>query len=325
MVSSYPPLCRYIRQMDSAAAESAGRGDPMQDGGRFVKGSMVALTVAALLLGAIFSWQGGHFAPPWLHLICTFTVMALLFLVLNRLGRSSAKHMIDKNWELAGDKVMLTEALDRMQDGQLATLRSIATAIDSNDSNADGHSLRVSGYAVRIGNALGLPNATLRVLEEAAIFHDMGKVWLPDYLQMKEGFLTADEQSLFRMHPVIGAELLTAGGASAECVSAVLYHHERYDGTGFPTGLAGNAIPLEARILAVVDAFDSKAYRPLLRQRSSVQEAVEELYLGSGNRFDPRIVSIFLSILDEIVRIDPSEGYLRRYFGSRVFSRTGSC
>ncbi|HEU0264499.1 MAG TPA: HD domain-containing phosphohydrolase [Geobacterales bacterium] len=297
----------------------------MQDGGRFVKGSLIAVFAAAVMLLTISSWQGDHFAPHWYHAVSTFAVMALLFLVLNRLGRSSARHLIDKNWELAGDKVTLTETLGRLQDGQIATLRSIATAIDSNDSNADGHSHRVSGYAVRIGNALGLSNATLRVLEESAIFHDMGKVWLPDYLHMKEGFLTADEQSLVRMHPVIGSELLTAAGASAECISAVLYHHERYDGSGFPAGLAGNAIPIEARILAVADAFDSKACRPLLRQRSSVQEAVEELFAGSGTRFDPRIVDIFLSIIDEIVRLDKPEGYLRRYFGSRVFSGTGSC
>lgn len=178
------------------------------------------------------------------------------------------------------------ERLQEMKHGILSLLMSI---VESKDPYTRGHSERVAAYSVTLAALVGVPPWQLEELYRAALLHDLGKIAVPEYVILKAGRLTGDEFSLVKRHPVAGAELVARFDHSPRVVAAVRHHHERYDGRGYPAGLAGLRIPLWARIIAVADAFDAmtshRPYRTALRW----QEAVEELWRGTGVQFDPAI------------------------------------
>lgn len=180
-------------------------------------------------------------------------------------------------------------------DAYKSTVVTLAGAIDAKDPYTCGHSQRVKEYALLGGKSLSLPAEEMETLEYAGILHDVGKIAIDAQILNKPDALTPSEWNIIREHPVIGANLLRGIPFLEKASELVLYHHERYDGTGYPVGLKGEDIPMGARVIAVADTFDTmttdRSYRPAL----TVDDTISELYDCSGTQFCPIAVEAFVS------------------------------
>src|SRR5688572_9120658 len=176
----------------------------------------------------------------------------------------------------------------------LATVEALATAIDARDQVGMGHVRRTQIYAVGIGNILGLAEDEINALRTGALLHDIGKLAVPDHILNKPGRLTPAEMEKTKTHSLVGASILEKVGFPYPVVPTVKYHHEYWDGMGYPEGLRGGSIPLTARILAVADAYDTlrgaRPYRPAIPR----DEACNFLRSRAGSQFDPTLVDVFL-------------------------------
>ncbi len=190
-----------------------------------------------------------------------------------------------------------TRLLSDLKELLIGTVKSLSYAIDAKSSWTAGHSERVTRYALLLGRELGMSDATLRDLELAGLLHDVGKLGTFDAILDKKTMLTPEEFEIIKRHPLHGAEMLAPIKQMQQIIPAVRHHHERFDGTGYPDGLKGGAIPDLARMLAVADAFDSMTgWRPY-RKTFDVVEAVEELRRCSGTQFDPVLTDRFISLV----------------------------
>lgn len=178
-----------------------------------------------------------------------------------------------------------------------SAVESLVSAIDAKSSWTKGHSERVKGYAVDIASTIGLERGEIERLMLAATLHDIGKIGIYEEILEKPEPLTDQEFALLKGHPEKGAGILSAVKQFSELIPAVRHHHERYDGTGYPHGLAGENIPLEARILCVADSYDAMTSDRPYRQGLSRRKAVDELKRKAGTQFDPRLVQAFLKNL----------------------------
>ena len=178
----------------------------------------------------------------------------------------------------------------------LSTIYALAATIEARDPYTYGHSRKVSYYAVTIAEALGLPSEKVAIVSAAALLHDIGKVGIPDEVLNKPRELDAEEWELIKSHPKLSATIVGHVPSLTPCLPAILHHQERWDGTGYPSGLKGEFIPLEARILSVADAFDAMTSPRPYRGPMSYREALEELKRCSGSQFDPKLVEAFLPI-----------------------------
>lgn len=289
----------------------------------FPTNCIAVLTIGGGLIWlCITGWLGGQ----GLEAAGVISVsMLVMYYVLTWLERTARLNQIKKNWELAGEKVHLMEQIDRLEEGYLATVQSMAAAVDANNNFNNGHATRIAGVALKIGRVMGLCQHELDALERAAQLHDIGTIYIPEHIWRKEGSLTAEEQALVRQHPVLGAEIIDSVSSMKQESQAILHHHERYDGTGYPYGLKGLAIPLESRILAVADAFDAMTSERPYRDVITMRDALEELYANAGSQFDPRVVEAFLMVLDDITRETDVVAFPRKRFGARVYSMVGNC
>ena len=177
------------------------------------------------------------------------------------------------------------------------TFRSLAASIQMRDHYTEEHSLRVTDLAVRTATAMNLASHEIESLKISGILHDIGKIAIPDNILLKPDRLTYEEFSVIKNHSVIGEQILKPVLLFEKEIKTIRHHHERWDGKGYPDGLAGEAIPLTARILTVVDSFDAMTNNRPYRKALSIEEAVEEMKINSGSQFDKRIVDSFLSIL----------------------------
>lgn len=197
-----------------------------------------------------------------------------------------------------------SEVAERTRDLERArreVLERLARAAEYRDDETGEHTRRVGLLTGRLAEALGLPDEEAELLEEVAPLHDLGKIGIPDAILLKEGPLTDEEFEVMKRHTVIGAELLS-GGASDLAVKAetiARYHHERWNGRGYPAGLAGEEIPLAGRMVAVVDAFDAMTHARPYKPAWPVERALEELRACAGGQFDPDVVEAFLAIRHE--------------------------
>ncbi|MEO7539935.1 MAG: HD domain-containing phosphohydrolase, partial [Pyrinomonadaceae bacterium] len=188
----------------------------------------------------------------------------------------------------------------------LATVEALATAIDARDQVGLGHVRRTQIFAVGLGRLLGLADDEMNALRTGALLHDIGKLAVPDHILNKPDKLTSAELEKTKIHSVVGASILEKINFNYPVVSTVRYHHEQWDGCGYPEGLKGEKIPLTARILSVADAYDTlrgaRPYRPAL----SKEKAREIVMEGSGTRFDPTVVRCFiknLTLLDAEIEL----------------------
>ena len=179
----------------------------------------------------------------------------------------------------------------------LSTIYALAATVDAKDHHTYGHSRKVSKYATDIAKALGCSEEEITTIRAAALLHDIGKIGISDRLLKKTEPLTPKEWEPIRNHPNLGVAILKHVDGLKDCLAAVQYHHERYDGTGYPRGLKGNNIPLDARIMAVADAYDAMtSTRPYRRLKYTHEQALYELERAAGTQFDPKIVKAFVDL-----------------------------
>jgi response regulator RpfG family c-di-GMP phosphodiesterase len=190
----------------------------------------------------------------------------------------------------------LSDTVGRLQDTYRATLEALGSAIDSRDVGTHDHSRRVRGYSMAIARAHGVSEPELTDIEHGVLLHDIGKIGIPDSILLKPGPLTPAEWQVMRRHPEIGRRLIERIPFLVGAIPVVYHHHERWDGTGYPLGLAGEAIPLGARIFAVADAFDAMTEDRPYSRAISLEEARERIRLAAGSHFDPAVVRTFLQI-----------------------------
>ena len=167
----------------------------------------------------------------------------------------------------------------------------------SKDREALGHNQRVAQLCVHIGRQMAMTTTELRVLARAGLLHDVGKLGIPDEVLCKGAPLDEAEWALMRSHPEIGLSLLGRGRSRRELL-AVLYHHERLDGSGYPYGLKGDAIPIEARVVAVADTYDALTRDRAYRKARTSWEARQVIFEEAGSRLDPKVVSALMQALD---------------------------
>ncbi len=219
--------------------------------------------------------------------------------VLNKMdGRQFEEQDLDAVISVANTAAMAIENTKLHQtvlDAYKGTIKTLAAAIDAKDPYTHGHSQRVMEYALIAGANLSLSPEEMETLEYASILHDVGKISVDSVILNKPGSLTEAEWEIIQEHPAIGANLLRGISFLEKAADLVLYHHERYDGEGYPTGLKGDALPLGARIIAVADAFDTMTTDRAYREAMTVDEAIKELNECSGKQFCPVAVKAFSS------------------------------
>ena len=195
----------------------------------------------------------------------------------------------------------------RLQQTAIETVRALATAIDAKDNYTSGHSERVGWLARLVGEALALPPGELQMLGWAGLLHDVGKIGVPEHILNKPGRLTDEEFAEIKKHPQIGYDVLKPVTHFGPVLDAVLFHHENHDGSGYPKGLAGAAIPLAARIVHVVDIFDALTSSRSYRKGFALDKAIEILEQDAGRVTDPEITHAFVRAFRRFVSEAPAE------------------
>jgi HD-GYP domain-containing protein (c-di-GMP phosphodiesterase class II) len=201
----------------------------------------------------------------------------------------------------------LNKKNDELEKAYLDTIAVLRQTVEAKDPYTRGHSDRVSAYSVLIGEKMGLSEKDIHTLKIGGLFHDIGKIGVPDSILLKESRLTDDEYSQIKNHPSIGSHILGDVPMFQDIIPIVLHHHERFDGKGYPSQLKGYDIPLFARIAAVADTFDAMTSKRSYRDSLPLDTVVAEIKRVSGTQFDPDIAKVFLDIIendyDKIERI----------------------
>lgn len=179
----------------------------------------------------------------------------------------------------------------------IGTVFALAAALDARDHYTHGHSRKVARNAVSIAKKLRLPGYQIEIIRRASMLHDVGKIGIPDKILQKPGRLTKEEYKVVKLHPEVALNILKPIPQLKDLLPGIYHEHERYDGKGYIVGLKGEAIPLEARIIGVADAFDAMISERPYRKPLSKKEAIAELKRCSGTQFDPKVVKAFLNIL----------------------------
>ena len=212
------------------------------------------------------------------------------------------------NQEMARAHEEVVSTLQELRATYDATLKALSAALDSRDADTEGHSQRVVGYAAAISRRLELADVEIGGLLNGALLHDVGKIGVPDAILTKKGPLTPAEWVIMKRHPEIGYQMLRHIGFLDDALPVVRFHHERWDGTGYPHGLRGQEIPQAARIFAVADAFDAMTSDRPYRPARSFQAARDELARCAGTQFDATIVEAFLKVgTDELIELSGRE------------------
>jgi diguanylate cyclase (GGDEF)-like protein/putative nucleotidyltransferase with HDIG domain len=194
--------------------------------------------------------------------------------------------------------------------GILSTIYALAATVDAKDHYTHSHSKKVSKYATDIAEALGYSQEKIATLRAAALLHDIGKIGVSDRVLLKAGPLSDEDWEPIRAHPKLGVAILKHVESLSGCLAAIQYHHERYDGTGYPAGLKGDNIPLDARIMAVADSYDAMtSLRPYRQGKFTSEQALAELKHCAGAQFDPKIIEVFATLSERQLakRANPNE------------------
>lgn len=184
-----------------------------------------------------------------------------------------------------------------LKDQNRQTIEALAEAIEARDAYTSGHSRQVTRYAVRLAEALGLPADRLELMTYAGLLHDVGKIGIRDHILLKPGALSDEEFAIMQRHPRIGVKIIERVRGLRDTLPIIESHHERIDGKGYPAGLCGDAIPLEARILAIADCFEAmtsdRPYRPAME----TEQALQMLIRGRGTHWDAQMVDVFVDLM----------------------------
>ena len=282
---------------------------------------LAPVLLAVVLAVAVSAWFARRLSRP-----VKDCVLGALDIARGRFGRQVPVTVKNEVGELAYTFNHMSrelESYDRenrqliaaLEAGYLATLRSLASAIDAKDPSTRGHSQRVSELAVTIGRELALDEGQLKTLAYGGLLHDIGKIGIPETILHKSTALAQDEMEQMRAHPAIGAEILRGVDFLRNALPAVRSHHERWDGSGYPDRLAGEAIPLVARIVNAADTFDActspRPYQPVM----SVEDALAVVRKLRGTQIDPAVCDALLRVAQ---RPTPSAGDAHSEFATGI-------
>lgn len=218
----------------------------------------------------------------------------------NRAYQDRLERLVDERTKevvLARDRI--SRLNDDLRTAYDATLSALMMALDFRDNETQGHSIRVVEYTERLANQMGLTEPTLTDIRRGAMLHDVGKIGIPDAILRKPGKLNAEEWECMRLHPKLGYDMLKDIRFLERPSEIVLSHQERWDGTGYPNGLKGEAIPLGSRIFAAADTFDAMTSDRPYRAALTYEQARQELIDYSGTQFDPQVVEAFMHVPKE--------------------------
>jgi PAS domain S-box-containing protein/putative nucleotidyltransferase with HDIG domain len=211
---------------------------------------------------------------------------------LQRSHEELENRVADRTREVIALNAELTGAYD-------ATIEGWSRALDLRDKETEGHCRRVMEMTLRLARALKLPDSDLVQVQRGALLHDIGKMGVPDAILLKPGPLTDDEWRIMRRHPTLAYEMLSPIAFLRPALAIPHFHHEKWDGTGYPNGLAGEAIPLAARLFAIVDVWDALLSDRPYRPGWPVERVRAHIEAGSGSHFDPQVVAAFLALTEE--------------------------
>lgn len=201
----------------------------------------------------------------------------------------------------------LSNTYSELEMAYLESIETLRYTVEAKDPYTSGHSSRVSKYSQLIGKYLNLSEEDLKILHLGGLFHDIGKIGIPDSILLKESSLTTDEYSQIKNHPSIGAHILCNAKIFKSIIPIVKHHHEKYNGTGYPSQLKGTDIPYLVRITSIADAFDAMSSKRNYRNELTIDTIINEIETNKGIQFDPEISDVFLNILknhyDEIEKI----------------------
>lgn len=231
--------------------------------------------------------------------ISVFVGLFILYILLLRLIISSANQLEQQKFQIINKNVEITNSFDKLNQAFHSTVEALAEAVDARDSYTAGHSRRVTIYASALGKKIGLTKKELSYLNMASLLHDIGKIGISDDVLHKNSKLTDDEYNLIKTHPVVGKTIVENIPDFHELIPLIYHHHEKYDGSGYPSGTIGIDIPEGARIIAIADAFDAMTTNRPYRSSMVLDDAVEQLTSGTNTQFDPQMVELFLGLIKE--------------------------
>ena len=265
----------------------------------------VAVGVGSLLI--VEAQIGIHYGPVWggvfwfYHLQLLAAAASIAWGLVSEYARGDA-------WTGAFDRLGERDVIAQIRSGYSQEVVSLAAALEARDGYTIGHGERVGALSVLIGRELGLSEVRLRSLAQGALLHDVGKIGVPDAILHKPGPLDDEEFRIIQEHPVRGDAILGSGSGAAVERAIVRHHHEKFDGSGYPDGLAGENIPFEARIAAVADVYDALRSARSYREAWDRDRAVLQIEQDAGAHFDPRCVGAFRVVVGEWERTFAADG-----------------
>ncbi len=267
---------------------------------RTERGRTVGVAEVALSRSLVTDTVADSVRTIWIAVVIVF---AALWLALAGLARGASLRLQTQNEALAERSHDLLESSRELEATLLETIETLNAAVEARDPYTAGHSQRVRRVSLAIGRELRLPVRQLGSLATAALFHDIGKIGMPDSILTKPGTLDRSEAAIMRGHVDRGAEIVARITSLKDSVPAIHHHHERWDGLGYPDRLSGRDIPLEAAIIAIADAWDAMTTDRPYAVALDVDEAMLQIHAGRGKQFNPAVVDAFLSV----VRRRPAE------------------
>ena len=258
-------------------------------------GRVVGVTEVALDDSAVEQIVDDTRTTVWFAVGLVFGVLWLLLAIFVR-GASARMHTQHEDLETRSHD--LVESSKQLEATLLETIETLNAAVEARDPYTAGHSQRVRRVSLAIGRELRLSARQLGALATAALFHDIGKIGMPDAILTKPGTLDRAEAAVMREHVTRGAEIVARISSLADCVPAIHHHHERWDGLGYPDRLSGSDIPVEAAIIAIADAWDAMTTDRPYAVALDVDEAMVQIHAGRGKQFNPAVVDAFLSVAE---------------------------